>query len=507
MPDTTRSGSNKPEHIEEEGTQEEISECLSSLLQGNASLNDQDESGIIFSVPGVSGQPAKVVNLLDLKNLAKSCEDMALAHEIAVNEEFKLMQNEDSGNSITRTVRDTMHRAYWDVVQVQLNAEPPCYDMAMDVLSNIKQAFGVLLTGNNDRALEKINSYLDEQLIRRHAEEGVLNLAHVAHFVIDMMARACCMDRDAEVEQLKSITDTVQLLRGILEVLGHMKVDMANFVLTMTRKEFAARSIEYEKKKFAEIQHVCNDNFPLTIEWLKRHKPEPQTTGAVSSTEVTSSNIAEAAHFSTKPRTSIPEHIIAAYVELLHPTSNTDDFPELLNLDRRRFEQLKAEVMRVIICDSILCYAGTCVAKSDQLPLFRKNLAHKLMILIKDCVDDQQFIEVAENLWLQVKDSMHTYHSQNELLMPDPTSMTLLKTHIENTCHKKSHVFAVMHNRSIELFKVTLQNDIESAPFFSSFRDYQTELAAILKTVKRITNHNYAVYGDYYAKLIRDNMN
>lgn len=84
---------------------------------------------------------------------------MELVHEIALNPDFKLQPYEPPENrwifhlirkttihrcylfhfSLEKRVKDTMHKAFWDVLREQLNKDPPCYDHAMQLLNDIKE--------------------------------------------------------------------------------------------------------------------------------------------------------------------------------------------------------------------------------------------------------------------------------------------------------------------------------------------------------------------------------
>lgn len=64
---------------------------------------------------------------------------MALAHEIAVNTEFKLQPYEPPETSLEKIIKETMHKAFWDLLRQQLAQEPPCYDHAMQLLLDVKE--------------------------------------------------------------------------------------------------------------------------------------------------------------------------------------------------------------------------------------------------------------------------------------------------------------------------------------------------------------------------------
>ena len=58
------------------------------------------------------------------------------------------------------------------------------------------------------------------------------------------------------IEALKQFTNVIDTSKGIMEVLQLVKLDLANFVISMIRPNIVASSIEYEKSKFDEFLKI-----------------------------------------------------------------------------------------------------------------------------------------------------------------------------------------------------------------------------------------------------------
>lgn len=52
-----------------------------------------------FILPGAAGSPPQVLTIDEVANAIKNVEDMALAHEIAINPDFKLTPYEPPENT------------------------------------------------------------------------------------------------------------------------------------------------------------------------------------------------------------------------------------------------------------------------------------------------------------------------------------------------------------------------------------------------------------------------
>lgn len=173
-----------------------------------------------------------------------------MAHEIAINPEFKLKPFEPPVDSLERRIKDMIHQAFWDLLRQQLNESPPCYDHAIQLLSDVKEYFEHIFLSNNKKVLDHICEVLDATLIRQQAEAGCIDFVAYAKFVIDIMSKSCAPIRDEQVDKLRQIDDVVDTFRGIMECLSVMRLDMANCLLDASRNEVIANSVEYEKTKF-----------------------------------------------------------------------------------------------------------------------------------------------------------------------------------------------------------------------------------------------------------------
>uniref|UniRef100_A0A2M4BKC4 Putative sok1 kinase belonging to the ste20/sps1/gc kinase family n=1 Tax=Anopheles marajoara TaxID=58244 RepID=A0A2M4BKC4_9DIPT len=508
MPDNTRPDAAKPGSSSEEHQQQQQQQKLDKDNVKPKEQTDGQEAGLwdLFEdfqqqirvfLPGVNGQPPTPLSQATLQRVVKTSEDMALAHEIAVNADFKLKppSEEDSENTLHTAVRRTMHTAYWNLVQEDLASDQPRYDMAMKILGDVKKSFTVLLRGNNDRTLARLNEVLDEATIQQQAQFGTLDLRSITNYVIELMGKACALNRDEEVAALKRQTDTVAILRGILETLEHMKIDMANYILHVTRQQVVRSSIAYERAKFNELKQVCGDNFPLTLEWLQRHVPQqtdatagrdnnqPEATGQQGD--------AEGVDVATM---KIPEPMATAYVALLDNTIPLV-VPELLKLDQDRLHQMRIEALRLSTCATVLQLTVSVMPALHDQPDKRQELTDKLMLLFNDCNNNQSVLEQLEGMWAFVMKNV------NEEQPLDSAPATALKYQIKQIVDGDSAIQRIFRIR-LQTMLIEALVDGQHVPYPSCYQNLRLQCVALGRKLMRIAKHNYAVYGDYYAHLI-----
>jgi hypothetical protein len=76
---------------------------------------------------------------IELLKAAEGLQNMAIAHEIALNENFKIDKIEPEDDTLYKKVKDILHKAYWDILSDELSQNPPVYTQAMQLLEEIKQ--------------------------------------------------------------------------------------------------------------------------------------------------------------------------------------------------------------------------------------------------------------------------------------------------------------------------------------------------------------------------------
>uniref|UniRef100_A0A2M4A4C2 Putative sok1 kinase belonging to the ste20/sps1/gc kinase family n=1 Tax=Anopheles triannulatus TaxID=58253 RepID=A0A2M4A4C2_9DIPT len=504
MPDNTRPDVPKPGSSDEQQQQQQLGKEVKEKeradgQEGLWDLFEDFQQQIRVFLPGVNGQPPTPLSQATLQRVVKTSEDMALAHEIAVNADFKLKppSEEASEDTLHSAVRRTMHTAYWNLVQDELNSDPPRFDMAMKILATVKKSFTVLLRGNNDRTLARLNEVLDEETIQQQAQFGTLDIRSITNYVIELMGKACAMNRDEEVALLKRQTDIVAILRGILETLANMKIDMANYIVHVTRQQVVRSSIAYEKEKFNELKQVCGDNFPLTLEWLLRHVPSQ--TGSSADHDNQQANNERDAPGQDAPGVNlamkeIPLPMATAYMALLDSTTPLA-IPELLKLDQDRLLQMRVEALRLSICATVLQLTVSVIPALANQPDKRQELTDKLIILFDDCNSKQSVLEQLEGMWAFV-----LKHVDEQQPLDTPLA-TALKYQIGQIASGESAVHRIIWNR-LHTLLVGALIDGDNVPIPGCYQNLRPQLAALTAKLVRIAKHNYAVYGEYYAYLI-----
>ncbi|OXB69301.1 hypothetical protein ASZ78_015701, partial [Callipepla squamata] len=216
-----------------------------------------------------AASPPKMVTFDELMAAARNFTNLTLAHEIAVNANFCIKHEEHPQNSLAGTVKQIVHKAFWDHLESELNEDPPEYEHAIKLFEEIKEILLSFLTPGANRIQNQICEVLDTDLIRQQAEHNAVDIHGLANYIINTMGKLCAPIRDNDIKQLKATENIVELLRQIFHVLDLMKMDVANYTIQSLRPYLRRNLVDYERTKFQEILEETPSALDLTTEWIK----------------------------------------------------------------------------------------------------------------------------------------------------------------------------------------------------------------------------------------------
>lgn len=432
-------------------------------------------------MPGTPNSPPRILTLDEIQDMVKNIKNMALAHEIAVNNDFKLEPYQPPENSVEKIVKDTMHRAFWDILKSQLESTPPVYTHALVLLNDIKEAFQSIFLENNKKALDRVNELLDADLIQQQAEKGVLDFKSYSSFIVRVMSLACAPIRDEAVAKLKEIDDVVELFKGILETLELMKLDMANCILNAARSEVVANSVSYEKQKFKEYLEFYKDGFPATEAWLERN---------LSADESTPANVDK----------KVKDIIFNAYMELLDwKTDNA--FPEFFSMDQERLMALQGRAIKTCACASALAIASG-IPIISQSAETKKDLAKAIELILQNVKSNKDLEDALQNVWLQIRTVLVKRLQEVQKTLDAETESTVKAHILKIASSEDSPVRKLMWKRLFTFIQLVLRSNI-AVPPPPGYQDFAEELENLGQAFRRVTYYNYAVYNEYYNEIIR----
>ncbi|XP_011296887.1 T-complex protein 11-like protein 1 isoform X2 [Fopius arisanus] len=432
--------------------------------------------------------PPKFVSLEEIVQAANGMKNMALAHEIAVDKNFQLQRLEPEENSIQKQVKEVMHKAFWNILSGQLSEDPPQYTHALVLLKEIRESLEELVLPHHTKIRDNLREVLDIDLIKQQAEKGVLDFSKYSQYVLSVMSKVCAPVRDEKIRELGECTDVVETFKGIMETIQLMKLDLANFTISMMRPNIVASSIEYEKAKFAEFLKVTTDGLQFTRLWLLKHLDEAKV---------------QAAGADPNGVKQITHYLLAeAYLDLLNWDSSPE--AETLMLDQGRLLELRDKINHLAIVGSTLLLCSNTVGAPVQgVAAFKKNVKEHLNILLDSVHSNKALAEVMPNIVLQVREDVKATLSQVGAPQLTADVESILQGQIMDLVNE-DHKIRQLVNLRIRQFlqKIILSQTAVPTQVPPGLSSLQEELAAVAARFFIIVAHNRSVFGDYYQEIV-----
>ncbi|XP_046970835.1 T-complex protein 11-like protein 1 [Vanessa cardui] len=462
------------------------------ISTGSSSRSYFTNEPLQFRVKGstiTGASPPNFVTLEDIMKAAHGMQNMALAHEIAVDQDFKLEPFEPPDNSYQKLVKETMHKAYFDILREQLDSDPPEHKQALVLLEDVKQGLFSILLPRHTRIKEMIEEVLDTEFIKQQAENNSLDFQKYASFVIDLMAKLAAPARDEMIQNITTLTNTVDIFRAILETLEVLKLDLANTLIAMIRPHVQQESVQYERAKFDEMLKLAEDGLQHTKEWLLRHIDKSGL-----SLPVTDPNII---------RNVTAQTLAKAYLELLE-WDETHNYPETVTLDKPRFTDLGVQVYRLVCVASLLLVSPSCGGDSQEK--HKQSLKEKLFIILDTTSNDIELKAVLPSIAEEV---ILVTEQLLENLGQDPLTSDmkeLIRTQILSLRDPEHRVRQIVHQRIMEFLKVILVCAGGSRQIPVGLSAFTKELTSVSGTLLRCVMHNKAVFTKHYLEIIEEEL-
>ncbi|XP_037087619.1 LOW QUALITY PROTEIN: T-complex protein 11-like protein 1 [Pollicipes pollicipes] len=433
-----------------------------------------------FLLPGVAASPPRFVSLEEVMRAANGVSNMALAHEIAVNHDFKLEKYQAPDTSLLGRVKQMTHKAFWDILQQQLEADPPDFSQALSLLTEVKQTLLSLLLPQHTSLKKAVEEKLDEAVIKQQAESGTLDFHEYSGYVLSVMSRICAPVRDDKIRELGRLAGVVDVFRGIMETLELMRIDMANFAIQQVRPHIIAQSVEYEKKKFAEYLKTTNDGLLVTRQWLERSIPA-----------------------GGDPSTRIRDTVTAAYLEFLDWDDSTE-IPETLAMDWHRLSELRLETQQVIVtAAALLMTYSSCGQPLQAVTEFRSRLKDKLMAILADASSPQKLADLLPNVAAQCVSEVRGGLQSQQVAPPGDEQLKQMAEMIEQL-RDPHHGLRALITRRVREFLAVIIGSTTATPMRvpAGLSSTSSELARLGGQLLRLVSHNRAVFGDYYTEIL-----
>ncbi|XP_030644282.1 T-complex protein 11-like protein 1 [Chanos chanos] len=492
--DKSSSGEKQQTESEKSGSASDMTELSEKMVEKRIRKNTPSPHRLT-----PQSSPPKFVSVEELMETAKGVTNMALAHEIVVNGAFQVKPFEPAEGSLEKRVKDIMHQAFWDCLEVQLNENPPSYDHAIKLVGEIKETLLSFLMPGQGRLRRQIEEALDLVLIQQQAENGALDISKVAQFIINMMGAFCAPCRDEDIRKLRDITDIVPLFKAIFLVLDKMKIDMANFAVSSLRPHLLQQSVEYERKKFQEFLEKQPNALDFTEKWLQ------DTAKDVLSGEPEDSACAAVSTASPRLPLAVHNH---AYLRLLKWNHASESFPETLLMDQSRFLEMQQELERLTIMASVLLIVYNSAGEAiSGLSGLLDRLKSTVGILLADMHmlsfnADEVFATIGEKMCVELGVCL----SEHGFSPFSTDRQSALKGQITAVRLADNSIRKLIDSRIQAYLLHFLESRVHRSPpaLPGGLAPICKELEEIAVKFSRLVNYNKLVYSPFYQRILQD---
>lgn len=441
--------------------------------------------------------PAKFATIDQFMMASNAVQNMALAHEISVNQKFKLEKPELDPNSIEKQIQDTVHKAFWSSLKEDFEKDPVDYKHAHVIIGEAKQGLLSLLLPNHVKFREQIESVLDMDLIMQQMNNNSFDYKNYSLFIINTMSKLCAPARDADLARLSGISEPVDLFKGIMETLELLKLDMANYTIQQMRPHIQQQVVTYEQKKFKELLETQKDagvdGLEATRQWLARAQLRIKENKTICGFKYESG---------PTPSSICNEALMEIFVWKTEMA-----FPETLAMDEVRFNEIYVKCRKFLVVCAIINTVYTLVGESIRgLEELRTKLKHNILVLLEDYMQ-LSFEEMMKNIGEQVikltNDAL-VKHDKNALNEAQVKTIKTLIVDLSSKNLQDNTIYRLLFTRYIDFLQGVLTKRTQGpVKLPQGMGSMEKDLLEITGNFLKLVTFNKNVFGSYYGEIIQ----
>ncbi|XP_065668241.1 T-complex protein 11-like protein 2 [Hydra vulgaris] len=412
------------------------------------------------------------------ENIFDIIKNMALAHEMVISDNFKfnhISEQPEAANSLEKTVHDIVHAAFWDILQSEVSSEPPKYEKAFMLLMEMKQMILELVPSKQSSLLQEIQETLDQELIFQQIANNAFDIVSLGNFVLETLSKLCAPVRDDEIKKLRNTQEIIPLLRGILELLNLMKIDLANYQLKALKPVLIQQAVSYEREKFEECMKVNPEGLKMTKLWLSE----------------TLQSLAKKVNVQELDCEMVTINAFLSLIEFKKEMI----YPETLLLDECRLQALADSFDKLSFISAIMTLYVNFIGAGENLTLLDK-IKEEILIIFGN---NERTTSLLENVYHHLIFSLDKLRTDRGLQPKGDTS--LLLGQIKNLANKDDSFRKLITSRFRDFVLLTFSGNV--IPSISGCLHWvQTELKMTTESFVRICKHNKNVHQERYNKII-----
>ncbi|XP_076578716.1 T-complex protein 11-like protein 2 [Chaetodon auriga] len=445
-----------------------------------------------------SSSPPIVLTLDEVMETASDLFNLTLAHEINVNRDFHLEQPSLPQNCVWKVVKEMVHKAFWNILESELNDDPPEYGQAIILLEDIREILLSFLNPGANRMRTQIMEVLDIDLIRQQADNDAVDIQGLASYIITTMGKICAPIRDGDIKKLRENPDNiVTLFKEIFRVLDLMKVDMVNHSIKSLRVVLQREGVEYERAKFQCILDKTPNGLNHTTSWIKLAVEELQ------------SAIVPKGQENGQQAVLGPFQILnTAFLHILTWDFSKNPLPETWVTDEMRLREIQQQLQQCQMVNEVLLIVHSTIGGPVQGLSFLSDRLKRMTSVLLDGMHSPNFNleEALEGVSAQICCELNKSLTERDYPALTPALQAILRGQICSITQKDNSIRILVEDRVQQYFKVLISDPksrVEPEQIPAGLTAIKPELALLGAEFISLVKYNKTVYGPFYADIIR----
>jgi hypothetical protein len=413
----------------------------------------------------------------------------------------------------------------------RLKNDPLDYEPLLALLEDVREKLTELTPRRKDLAAE-LQAHLDTQLLGQMARQGLLDavtirglLAFVVERLVALQAPIRAAETGAwfsgiEVQAQEALRVGVggqggsgkptpafvallpRVFQTIFERIDETRRDIANAHVQMLRPFLAQHGVAYERQNFAERLREGEVKLVHTQAWLHE---------VLASVDRAPQLPALAQGDAQAHRALLANALLCLLrkpVRLDNPV--TAKLPETLFYDGRRLAALRDELDRlslVAVYSSLL--RQFLAIQGPSLPLGQSNPVGNILVALETrlhtVLQDDGAVTLPHLVEEVVQSANQIYAAAGTTMSTDQA--TTLRGMLNNTASLENPLFNLLFARLADVLSLYARGDAAGARELVGrfgFRSFDAQLAATGDGLRRVLEHNLAVHGELYSRLLQD---
>ncbi|XP_076015088.1 T-complex protein 11-like protein 2 [Genypterus blacodes] len=450
-----------------------------------------------------SSSPPKILTLDEVMTAAQDIISLKFAHELIMNRNILREPVNLPQNSLWKIVKDTVHKAYWDILESELKEDPPQYEHAIKLVEEIREILLSFLNPGANRMRTQIMEILDVDLIRQQADNNAVDIQGLASSIITTMGKLCAPCRDEELNKLQRGSDNiVMLFKEIFRVLDLMKMDAINSEIDFLRPMLQSMSVDCERSMFQRILDKTPTALRHTTSWIKASIEElllasNSNMGQTSSQE--------------KQQKVLPgpfQILNNAFLHILTWDLSKSPMPETLMTQELQLREIQSQLQQYQAINEVLLIVYSTVGGPIQgLASLSERLKRMASVLLDGMHSPHFNLEEAlkgasEQICCELNKSL----TERDYPALTPALQATLTGQICNITQRDNPIRTLVEDRVHQYFKMLLRDPkpqvkLEEVP--AGLSAIKPELMSLGAKYVSLVKYNISTYGPFYSDIIR----